>query len=84
MESNCPVHVRACMGLGITGTTLSSNTHNMQNAIDYGNRLVMMNGGRIILDISGEEKKRLTIEDLLKKFESISGGKFTTDSVLLG
>ena len=59
-------------------------THNMQNAIDYGNRLVMMNGGRIILDISGEEKKRLTIEDLLKKFESISGGKFTTDSVLLG
>lgn len=59
-------------------------THNMQNAIDYGNRLVMMNGGRIILDISGEEKKRLTIEDLLKKFESVSGGKFTTDSVLLG
>lgn len=59
-------------------------THNMQNAIDYGNRLVMMNGGRIILDISGEEKKRLTIEDLLKKFESVSGGKFTIDSVLLG
>ena len=59
-------------------------THNMQNAIDYGNRLVMMNGGRIILDISGEEKKRLTIEDLLKKFESVSGGKFTTGSVLLG
>ena len=59
-------------------------THNMQNAIDYGNRLIMMNGGKIILDISGEEKKRLTIEDLLKKFESISGGKFTTDSVLLG
>ena len=59
-------------------------THNMQNAIDYGNRLVMMNVGRIILDISGEEKKRLTIEDLLKKFESVSGGKFTTDSVLLG
>ena len=59
-------------------------TQNIQNAIDYGNRLVMMNGGRIILDISGEEKKRLTIEDLLKKFESVSGGKFTTDSVLLG
>ena len=59
-------------------------THNMQNAIDYGNRLIMMDNGKIILDISGEEKKRLTIEDLLKKFESISGGKFTTDSVLLG
>ena len=59
-------------------------THNMQNAIDYGNRLIMMDNGKIILDISGEEKKRLTIEDLLKKFESVSGGKFTTDSVLLG
>ena len=59
-------------------------THNMRDAIAHGNRLIMMNGGKIILDISGEEKKRLTIEDLLKKFESISGGKFTTDSVLLG
>ena len=59
-------------------------THNMQNAIDYGNRLIMMDNGRIILDISGEEKRSLTIEDLLMKFESVSGGKFTTDSVLLG
>ena len=59
-------------------------THNMQHAIDYGNRLIMMNNGQIILDISGEEKKNLTIADLLHKFESLSGDKFATDSVLLG
>lgn len=59
-------------------------THNMQDAITYGNRLVMMDKGKIILDISGEEKKKLTIEDLLHKFEDISGSKFASDSVLLG
>lgn len=48
-------------------------THNMQHAIDYGNRLVMMNHGKIILDISGEEKKNLTVDDLLKKFSKTSG-----------
>ncbi|MEE0867078.1 MAG: ABC transporter ATP-binding protein [Clostridia bacterium] len=48
-------------------------THNMQHAIDYGNRLVMMNHGQIILDISGEEKKNLTVDDLLKKFSKTSG-----------
>ena len=59
-------------------------THNMQDAITYGNRLVMMNQGRIILDIKGEEKNKLTIEDLLHKFEDISGSKIASDSVLLG
>ena len=59
-------------------------THDMQDAIKYGNRLVMMNNGKIILDISGEEKKNLTIEQLLHKFEEISGTKFATDSVILG
>lgn len=44
-------------------------THNMKDAIKYGNRLVMLNNGNIILDISGEEKKNLTIEELLQKFE---------------
>ncbi len=47
-------------------------THNMKDAIRYGNRLIMMNEGRIIYDVSGEEKKSLRVEDLLKKFESIS------------
>ena len=59
-------------------------THNMQDAITYGNRLVMMDKGRLILDISGEEKKNLTIEDLLHKFEEVSGSKFASDSVILG
>ena len=43
-------------------------THNMKDAIKYGNRLIMLNNGRIILDIKGEEKANLTVEDLLKKF----------------
>ena len=59
-------------------------THNMQDAITYGNRLIMMDKGRVILDISGEEKKHLTIEDLLHKFEEVSGSKFASDSVILG
>ena len=59
-------------------------THNMQNAIDYGNRLIMMHNGGIIFDIAGEEKKNLTVETLLKKFEEISGAEFANDRALLG
>ena len=44
-------------------------THNMKNAIEYGNRLIMMDSGRIVVDIKGEEKKGLTVQDLLQKFE---------------
>ena len=58
-------------------------THNMNDAIKHGNRLIMMDKGSIILDIKGEEKKNLTIEDLLHKFEEISGSKFASDSVFL-
>ena len=58
-------------------------THNMRDAIRYGNRLVMMNGGRIILDISGDEKKRLTIETLMDAFASASGEEFSNDRILL-
>jgi len=43
-------------------------THNMRDAIKYGNRLIMMDEGKIIFDISGEEKQKLTVEDLIKKF----------------
>jgi putative ABC transport system ATP-binding protein len=56
-------------------------THNMKDAIDHGNRLIMMNEGRVILDIGGEEKKRLTKEDLLNKFAEVSGD--VSDKVLL-
>ena len=58
-------------------------THNMNDAIAHGNRLIMMNEGRIILDIRGEEKKNLTVEDLLQKFEDVSGEKFASDKALL-
>ena len=58
-------------------------THNMTDAIRHGNRLIMMNEGKIILDISGEEKKHLTKRDLLDKFAEIAGQQEETDSVLL-
>ena len=58
-------------------------THNMRDAITYGNRLVMMNEGRIVRDIKGEDKKKLTVEDLLQKFEEVSGEEFTNDKALL-
>ena len=57
-------------------------THNMRDAIVHGNRLIMMNEGQVILDISGEEKKNLTVEDLLEKFEEISGEEFANDKDL--
>ncbi len=59
-------------------------THNMKDAILHGNRLIMMMDGRIILDIAGEEKKKLTVRDLLDQFEHASGEQFTNDSALLG
>lgn len=58
-------------------------THNMHDAIVYGNRLIMMHEGRIILDISGEEKKNLTVDMLLHKFEEVSGSEFVNDRALL-
>ena len=58
-------------------------THNMSDAIAHGNRIIMMNAGRIILDIRGEEKKHLTKEILLRKFAEVSGVQEETDSLLL-
>jgi len=58
-------------------------THNMQDAIDYGNRLVMMDNGRIILDISGEEKKKLTKNDLIKRFNKLADKSLESDQILL-
>lgn len=58
-------------------------THNMKDAIAYGNRLVMMHEGRIIYDVSGEEKKNLKVSDLLAKFEQASGGEFANDRMIL-
>jgi putative ABC transport system ATP-binding protein len=58
-------------------------THNMKDAIKYGNRLIMMHEGRVVFDIAGEEKKNLQVSDLLAKFEQASGGEFANDRMML-
>ncbi len=58
-------------------------THNMKDAINHGNRLIMMHEGNIIYDVSGEEKKKLHVSDLLAKFEEVSGGEFANDRMML-
>ena len=58
-------------------------THNMRDAIQIGNRLIMMNNGQIIYDVAGEEKKKLTVEDLLRKFAEASGEEFANDRMML-
>jgi len=58
-------------------------THNMRDAITYGNRLIMMNEGKIVVDVEGEEKKNLTIEDLMSLFTKASGSEFANDSAIL-
>lgn len=80
----------AAMVLSITRELVSEHklttlmiTHNMQDAIDNGNRLIMMQAGKIILDISGEEKKNLTVDSLLEAFRKTSGSAFASDRALL-
>ncbi|RHF38477.1 ABC transporter ATP-binding protein [Collinsella intestinalis] len=58
-------------------------THNMNDAIRLGNRLIMMHEGRVIYDVAGEEKRALTVSDLLQKFEEVSGGELANDRMLL-
>ena len=58
-------------------------THNMKDAIKYGNRLIMMHEGHIIYDVSGDEKKSLTVPDLLRKFEEVNGSALDNDRMLL-
>ena len=65
------------------GLTAMMVTHNMKDAIAHGNRLIMMHEGQIIYDVSGEEKKSLSVADLLAKFEEASGGEFANDRMLL-
>ena len=59
-------------------------THNMRDAIVHGNRLIMMYEGRIALDIAGEDKKKLTVEQLLAKFGQATGSDEADDKLLLG
>ena len=76
--------------LAITEKIVSENqlttmmiTHNMRDAIKLGNRLIMMHEGRVVVDVSGEEKKNLTIDELLALFERASGSEFTSDKGIL-
>ncbi len=66
-----------------SGITTLMITHNMQDAITYGNRLIMMNAGKIIYDVSGEEKKNLTVKTLLEKFEEIAPEVVASDKMVL-
>ena len=58
-------------------------THNMRDAITHGNRLIMMDAGHIVVDISGEDKKKLTVPDLLDMFSKASGSTEANDAMLL-
>ncbi|KAB8137923.1 ABC transporter ATP-binding protein [Gracilibacillus oryzae] len=66
------------------GLTTLMVTHNMQQALDLGNRLIMMDKGQIILEVSGEEKQALTIEKLLQEFQRIRGKQMESDRAVLG
>ena len=66
------------------GLTCMMVTHNMQSAIDLGDRLIMMNKGRIIFDASGDEKKKLTVPALMELFRNAAGESLATDRILLG
>jgi putative ABC transport system ATP-binding protein len=59
-------------------------THNMKDAIAHGNRLIMMYNGRIVIDVAGEEKKKLTVSQLLDLFSKVSGSDEADDKLLLG
>ena len=65
------------------GLTTLMITHNINDAIRLGNRLIMMHEGNVIYDVRGEEKKSLTVPDLLQKFEEVSGGELANDRMLL-
>jgi len=66
------------------GLTTLMVTHNMQQALDLGNRLIMMDKGQIIFEASGEEKAKLTIADLMAEFQRIRGTQFESDRAVLG
>ena len=66
------------------GLTAFMVTHNMKDAIAHGNRLIMMNEGRIVIDVSGQQKKELTVETLLGLFSKVSGSDEADDKLLLG
>lgn len=65
------------------GLTCMMITHNMQSALELGNRTIMMNSGNIVFDTKGEERSKLTVQHLLDKFKEVSGKKLDNDRMLL-
>ncbi len=65
-----------------SGLTTLMVTHNMKDAIEHGNRLIMMNAGKIVVDIRGEEKKKLTVEQLISMFSNASGATLSDRAIL--
>jgi putative ABC transport system ATP-binding protein len=59
-------------------------THSMRQALDHGHRTVMLHQGRVVLDVSGEERSRMDVPDLLAMFEQTRGEKLDDDALLLG
>ena len=59
-------------------------THNMKDALKYGNRLIMMSHGKVVVDVSSEEKAKLKVDDLLNMFTKASKDDLLTDSQILG
>ena len=65
------------------GITCLMVTHNMRQALELGNRTLMMDGGRIVFDVEGEERSRMTVDDLLEKFRQNAGQQLDNDRILL-
>ena len=75
----------------LTKTTVSENnitclmiTHNMQSALDLGNRTIMMNQGEIIYDVGGAKRENVTVDDLLNKFREVTGKVLDNDRMRIG
>ncbi len=67
-----------------SGLTTMMVTHSMRQALDYGERTVMLHQGRVVLDVSGEERARMDVSDLLRLFERTRGEELADDALLLG
>ena len=65
------------------GITCLMVTHNMRQALELGNRTLMMNGGKIVFDVRGEERSRMTVDDLLERFRQRAGEELDNDRILL-
>ena len=65
------------------GITCLMVTHNMRQALELGNRTLMMNGGRIVFDVQGEERSKMTVDDLLERFRQRAGEELDNDRILL-